>query len=262
MFLIKIVYNFLKSFLKNFGYELNIQKKKPYTFLNIYKSYLEAHSSSKNNNHYITREFQKKKQLLDLNDLEVSDRFNIIPLFCALVLKKENENNLFLEVGGGNNPIFLYILKSTNKKYKFQILEEQNFETYVPQEYKNYLNYVYKLEDINFNSLKMVSFTGSIQYMNNYKVILEKIFTSKIEYVFIIETFFTNKSNDIVVLQNNMMNVRFPNIFFSFKQLSELFNKNNYELIFQTKRKVGQYSHNILNKDEYFVKDIVFKLKK
>ena len=33
----------------------------------------------------------KKTQLSDLNDLEVSDRFNIVPLFCALVLKKENE---------------------------------------------------------------------------------------------------------------------------------------------------------------------------
>ena len=59
-----------------------------------------------------------------------------------------------------------------------------------------------------------------------------------------------------------MLKVRFPNIFFSFTQLNELFNKNNYELIFQTKRKVGQYTHNILSKDEYFTKDLIFKIKK
>ena len=262
MFLIKIIYKLLKKLLKSFGYELNVKKKEPFIFLNIYKSYLEANSSSMNNANYVTDEYQKNTQLLDLNDLEVSDKFNIVPLFCALVLKKENENDLFLEVGGGNNPIFLYILKSLNKKYKFQILEEQNFKTNIPQEYENYINYVYKIEDIKFNNLKMVSFSGSIQYMDNYKIILEKIFNSNIEYVFIIETFFTNKSDDIVVLQNNMMNVRFPNIFFSFKQLNELFNKNNYELIFQTKRKVGAYTHNILSKDEYFIKDLIFKLKK
>ena len=262
MFLIKIIYKFLKKFLNSFGYELNVKKKTRFTFLNIYKSYQEANSSSNNNDNYITKEYQKKTQLSDLNDLEVSHRFNIIPLFCALVLKKENENDLFLEVGGGDNPIFLYILKSSNKKYKFQILEEQNFKTNIPQEYENYINYVYKIEDIKFNNLKMVSFTGSIQYMDNYKIILEKIFNSNIQYVFIIETIFTNKSDDIVVLQNNMMNVRFPSIFFSFKQLNELFNKNNYELIFQTKRNVGKYTHNILSKDEYFVKDLIFKLKK
>ena len=98
--------------------------------------------------------------------------------------------------------------------------------------------------------------------MDNYKIILEKIFNNNIEYVFIIETFFTNKSDHIVVLQNNMMNVKFPNIFFSFEKLNEFFKKNNYELIFQTKRKVGSYSHNILSKDELFVKDLIFKLKK
>ena len=64
------------------------------------------------------------------------------------------ENDLFLEVGGGENPIFLYILKSLNKKLKFQVLEEQNFKINIPQEYKDYLNYVYKLEDVKFNNLK------------------------------------------------------------------------------------------------------------
>ena len=265
MFLVKLIYKFLKNFLKNFGYELNVQnikKQKYYKFLNIYKTYQEAYVSSKNKDHYVTKEFQKKNQLIDLNDLEVYYRWNIVPLFCALVLKKENENDLFLEVGGGDNPIFLYILKSLNKKFKFQVLEEQNFKIDIPQEYKNYLNYVTKLEDVKFSNLKAVSFTSSIQYMDNYKIILEKIFNNNIEYVFIIETFFTNKSDHIVVLQNNMMNVKFPNIFFSFEKLNEFFKKNNYELIFQTKRKVGKYSHNILSKDEFFVKDLIFKLKK
>jgi len=264
MFLIKVIFKFVKNLLRNFGYELSIIniKKKSYKFLNIYKSYQEAQSSSKNNTCYATSEYQKHSQLSDLNNLEVYYRWNIFPLFCALLLKKENENDLFLEVGGGNNPIFLYILKSLNKKYKFQILEEKNFKTNIPQEYNDYLEYVYKLEDIKFSNLKAVSFTSSIQYMNNYKIILEKIFNSNIEYVFIIETFFTNKSDDIVVLQNNVMNVLFPNIFFSFKKLNELFKKNNYELIFQTKRKVNQYNHNILSKDEFFVKDLIFKLKK
>ena len=101
MFLIKIIWSFLKKLLKIFGYELNVKKKTPFVFFNIYKSYQEANSSSMNNANYATNEHQKNTQLSDLNDLEVSDKFNIVPLFCALVLKKENENDLFLEVGGG-----------------------------------------------------------------------------------------------------------------------------------------------------------------
>ena len=256
------MYKFLKNLLKNFGFELNIEKK-PFTFLHIYKSWNEASRSSMNDDTYITKEYQNKSQLRSLSDLEVSDRFNIVPLFFAFVLKKEreNENDLYLEVGGGDNPIFLYILKSLNKKYKFQILEEKNFKINIPSEYKNYLNYVHKLEDIEFNNLKAVFFTGSIQYLENYKIILEKVFSSNIEYVFIIETFFTYKSEDIFVLQNNMLKVKFPNTFFSFNKFNELFNINNYELIFQTKRKVGKYTHNILSKNEYFVKDLIYKLK-
>ena len=261
MFVIKIIYKFLKNLLKNLGYEFSIKKKTPYTYLNIYKSYQEALNSSKNNDSYMTREYQKKSQLSDLNDLEVSDRFVIFSLFCALVLKKEDENELFLEVGGGNRPIFLYILKSLNKKYKFKILEEKNFKIHIPKEYENYLKYVYKLEDIEFSKLKAVTFNSSIQYIENYKKILEKIFDNNIEYVFIAQTTFTNKSEDIIVLQNNMTNVRFPNIFFSSKKFKELFYQNNYELIFQTKRS-HKYTHNILSKNEYFKTDLIFKLKK
>ena len=91
--------------------------------------------------------------------------------------------------------------------------------------------------------------------------ILEKIFSNKIKNVFITETIFTNKSEDTFTLQNNMLNVKFPNIFISFKKFNKLFDENNYELVFQTKRKVGKYSHNILDKHDYFVKDLVYKLK-
>ena len=77
----------------------------------------------------------------------------------------------------------LYILKSVNKKYKFKILEERNFKINIPQEYANYLKYVYKLEDIENSMLKAVTFNASIQFIENYKKILEKIFDNNIEYV-------------------------------------------------------------------------------
>ena len=257
-FIIIILYKLIKKNLNVLGYNLEIEKKS-YTFLNLYKSYQEAFKSSNNETTYVTKEFQSKYELSDLNNLETIDRFNIFPLFCALNQEEENDNSLFLEVGGGHNPIFLYILRSLNKKYKFQILEEQHFKIKIPQEYKDYLNYVYKLEDINFNDIKSVIFSSSIGYIEQYKEILEKVFKNKIKYIFITDAFFTNKSEHIFTLQNNMENVKFPNTFFSFKKFNKLFYENNYELIFQTKR-VGQYSHNILNEDEFFKQDLIYKL--
>ena len=85
---------------------------------------------------------------MDIQDLIWN--INILPLFFAFTHEKNEDNNLFLEIGGGHHPIFLYILKSIGKKYKFQILEEQNFKVQIPQEYEDYLKYTYKLEDMKF----------------------------------------------------------------------------------------------------------------
>ena len=260
-FILITLYRLTKKIVFYLGYKLEIKKKNSFTFLNLYKSYQEALKASKNETTYITKNYQSSFELLDLNDVEVADKFNILPLFFAFTHEKNEDNNLFLEIGGGHLPIFLYILKSIGQKYKFQILEEQNFKVQIPQEYEDYLKYTYKLEDMKFKDSKVVIFSGSIQYIENYMEILEKIFSNKVKNVFITETMFTNKSEDTFTLQNNMLNVKFPNIFISFKKFNKLFDENNYELVFQTKRKVGKYSHNILNKGEFFVKDLVYKLK-
>ena len=105
-----------------------------------------------------------------------------------------------------------------------------------------------------------VIFGSSIQYIEDYKIILNKIFENKIKYIFITKTFFTNKSENIITLQNNMENVKFPNIFFSFTELNNLFIDNNYKPIFQTKRMLGKHTHNVLDKKDFFYKDLVYKL--
>jgi putative methyltransferase (TIGR04325 family) len=249
----------LKKFINQFGYD--IQKKKNfYTFIDKYDSYQEAFNASKNEIKYVTKEHQENHKLSNLEELEVLDRFHIFAVFCSISFTQANDELNFLEVGGGHNPIFLYILKSTNKKYKFQILEEENFKIEVPKKYQDYLSYIYKLEDINFKKLHSVIFSGSIQFMENYKIILNRLFANKINYIFITETFFTHGTEDIFVLQNNMENVRFPNIFFSFEKLHQLFYENDYKLIYNSQRKVGAYNHNILDKKDFFVKDLIYKI--
>jgi len=256
--MIKNLKDIVKNTFNKFGYDIQKQKSF-YTFIDKYNSYKEASHASKNKVNYVTKEHQENHNLSNLEDLEVSDRFHIFGVFCAISFVELNNDLNFLEVGGGHNPIFLYILKSTNKKYKFQILEEENFKIEVPKKYQDYLSYIYKLESVNFEKLHSVIFSGSIQFMENYKIILKKLFANRINYIFITETFFVPGNEDIFTLQNNMENVRFPNIFFSFKKLNSLFYENSYQLIYKTKRKVGAYNHNILDQKDFCVRDLIYK---
>jgi|TARA_B110000238_G_C16134621_1_gene443052 putative methyltransferase (TIGR04325 family) len=258
-----ITKNFFSSLIKLISiFKLKIKKKISPTFVGVFKTYQEAFLASNNPIKYVNKNHQVKKGFLDLETTEVSARCAIFPLFCAIVLNNEdNEKEYeFLEIGGGDNPAFLYILKSTNKKIKCQILEEENFEIEIPNEYKNYTFYKNKIEDINFKNLSSAVFSCSIQYMENYIDILNKIFENKIKYVFIVETFFTNKNENIYTLQKNVKNTTFPNTFFSLNKLNEIFEKNSYKQIYITKRNINKYSHNKLEGKEFFFRDIIYKL--
>ena len=233
-FIKKILNNIIIIFFKTLGYEIEIKNNR-YTFLGIYSSYKEAQLKAKNNSTYTHQENEKVHSLEKLENIEVSGRAYIFTIFCAINSNEFNDKSNFLEIGGGTTPTFLYILKSINKKYKFKILEHKNFRINIPNEYKVYLDYITQLKDINLDKLDSVIFSSSIQYMENYKEVLDKIFASRIKYIFITETIFTEMSEDIFSLQNNVGNTRFPYIFFSYKKLNQLFCDNNYKLTYNSK---------------------------
>ena len=98
-FILITLYRLTKKIVFYLGYKLEIKKKNSFTFLNLYKSYQEALKASKNETTYITKNYQSSFKLLDLNDVEVADKFNILPLFFAFTHEKNEDNNLFLEIG-------------------------------------------------------------------------------------------------------------------------------------------------------------------
>ena len=75
-FILRYLYRKIKKIFDLIGLNLEI-KKKTFTFLNLFNSYNEAYKASNNEATYITKEFQNKLKLADLNNLEVSDKFNI-----------------------------------------------------------------------------------------------------------------------------------------------------------------------------------------
>ena len=249
--------NLIAKILKIFKYK--ITKIKEYKFIGLYNDYEEALKNSKYQN-YIPKTFDKSSKLKELDDIEVDGRFLVWTTFFSTKFSDKSLGDLkFIEVGGGSNPLYLYTLKSTKKKINFQILEEENFQITLPKEHSGYLKYITKLNDIDFNNSKAIIFSGSIQYMKNYLEVLSKAFKEKIDYIIILETFFTNRDKNYVTLQNNMGNFKFPNIFFSSENFNNNFFQNNYQLILKTNRK-KDYTHNILSKDDFFIQDLIFKL--
>ena len=258
MFIKKIILKLIKFFFSIFNYEIELTKNK-YSHTGIYHSYKDAFLASNNPYHYKDENNLKQKNLIDLKNLEDTQRSIIFPLFYLNNFNDLEKEKEILEIGAGNNPLFLYFLKNTNKKLKFNILEVENFKVKIPSEFKNYIKYYDKIENINLKNISSVIFSSSIQFIENYLDILDKIFINKIKYVIITDTFFTERDKNIYVL-SCMGNIKFPNTFLSYKELNNIFQKNSYKQIFITKRNISQYSHDKLNTKEFFLRDIIYKL--
>ena len=245
------------------GYNFTFQRRKN-DFEGIYRSYKEALSNSGSVNTYINQKYKSK--ILDIKDIEVSYSYNIIPSFYAT--SGSNKIINFLEVGGGNNPIFQYILKSTDLKFNCQILEEENFKTEIPNEYSKNVIYINDFKNINFNNLDFVCFTGSIQYIENFNEILNAIFKNNIKHIFISETFFTDLAHNIFTLQCNILSDKFPNIFFSLDAFDKIFLDNGYKKKFFAKKNnkkiengvtVIRYNHDSLDPGDFYLADIIYE---
>ena len=121
-----------------------------------------------------------------------------------------------------------------------------------------------EIKSINYD---FIYFGSVIQYVENYKKIIEDILSKKPKYVFFSGTsFYFNYSDESLITKQ--LNV-FPQInycyFFNYKNLSQLMSKNNYYVDYVCENmndKLINYKHiNKVINDECKYLDILFKLK-
>jgi hypothetical protein len=86
---------------------------------------------------------------------------------------------------------------------------------------------------------------------------LEKVFKIKAKYIIISDTIFLEKRSSFITLQINTFPSIIPQKFNNLNGVVDQFKSNNYSLIYKSKRKPGR--HNILKKNEYFYRDLIFK---
>lgn len=259
------VYKIISKLANFAGYNFSFTRRSN-NFEGIYKSYKDALDSLENKYNYVSKHFQSNRKLLDIDYIEVSDHENIIPSFYC---SKNDKNQInFLDIGGGINPIFQHIKKSSDLSFNCQILEHKDFKIAIPDEFRKNVVYKNNIEEINFNNLDFACFASSIQYIEDFDKILKQIFFNNIKHVFILKTFFTNTIEHKYVIQTNILKSKFPVAFFSMDKFDKIFLDNGYKKIFFAKRnnikfengvKKIKYTHNKLKPNDFYQADIIYE---
>lgn len=193
-------------------------------------------------------------------DIKLTGRHTILPVLVSNI--KENKINI-LDFGGSSNPGISYLIKSCDGEFSSTIIETgifvENFKNKVPDVYKDKINYRDSFKNLNLDLFDICYFGSSIQYIQNYKEILNKVFDSKIKYIVITGTFFNFSHEDFFVSSTEDDQPYLAERFFSYDKFLKLFIDKNFKCIFKNKRGSKNYKHETIDYKEYSIFDFIFK---
>ncbi len=247
-------YNLIKIFKRTFNY---------YKHKIIFKIYKKSHFIGSYDKASLLRNFnyvypEKLGNNIFLLNKNLSDRYSLLIDFVKN-LKETNIN--ILEIGGGANPQQIYLNEYVKKNIKSYILETRNFcsiiNEKIPKKYLDSIFYTHEIEKIDLKKIDIAIFTSSIQYLEDYNKILNKINNHSIKYIIITESIFTNFEKDIFVLQKNL-DFPIPCCWISKKKFLNILNELDYKLIKIVSRKKGFYKHNIIKSKNFATYDLIF----
>ena len=179
------------------------------------------------------------------------------------------KNNIrFLDFGAGNLELFAYLSKNV-KKFKYFYHDQNEYNLIIEKiKKKEKLKNLEIIKNFNLKSqtFDFVYFGGSLQYLDNYKKSLKKIF-KKTSYLIISQTpFYFNKQNqnDVILKQLNLsytLNYLYLINYFKFMKLLK---NNKFDLISLTNNRVIKFI-NFKNLKKKYKKidmyDLIFKKK-
>ena len=213
----------------------------------------------------------KQKILIEKFDKnQKQNSFMTCPYLHQLLLMKYNinENFSFLDIGGENIDFFLQLKKNfKNVKYYIYNLEKINDDFIKLKLYFKFqnLNVISKIDEIFNNKFDFVNFGSCIQYFDNYETILKNITENSNQIFFSGTTLFENDKENyqkhVIVRQVNI----FPEInycyFFNKRFFYNFFFKKNFNLVFESKNITDNVNFknfdSLFKKIEY--KDFFFK---
>ena len=179
----------------------------------------------------------------------------------------KNKSFSFLDVGGDNIDLYLFLSNKLNIKKYFIFNFDEIISIFKKIKSDFYFRNFYPVNKI--DKLKYVDFIyfGScIQYFKDYKFFLKKIFKKDPKFILFSGTsFFYNSINKdtIVVKQTNILPSTVYLFFFNFKDFINFFDFHGYKLVSSSKNNTIKINYEnfkpLLKKVEYL--DLLFKKK-
>lgn len=258
--------NILRVILKNlippilFKIIKQIFKKEKYTFIKKFKTIKEIQLNEQKIQEYINDDLEKSKSQIFLkpDDINFENKYSCVPIIVSML----KDNISILEYGGGDNPIFSYIKKTTTKNIYSVVIEKESFvkkfSKKIPNEFKNEIFYTDKIDNITDEKFDIIFFGSSIQYSSDHESLLKNLFKFNPELIIISRTFFNSLDEDFFVIQNNIPNNIFPYKMINFKNFIQFMKNNKYYLTFDATFK-SEHSHENISEITY--KDLIFKKK-
>jgi len=221
-----------------------------------------------NNNHFLNKiNIQNEMDILKkINNKELvpwTSQENLLSLIKGLKF----EQNKILDIGAGSLSLYAY-LKENLKPLNYFYFDQPSFLT-ANKEIKSQLKLsnLEILENINNlkNDLDLVYFGSSLQYFQDYREIMKKIFNNGKFILISLTPFFENSGKkDIIVKQINMHPVIYYHYIFNIDEFINFMKKNNYILIKKNKNTKIKFINFKNFKSDYknlFMYDLIFERK-
>ena len=226
-------------------------------YINIYKSLSEIPKYFKTTNY-----LNEKQNFIEYENYKKNKSFfyKIRESFLSVFISSYNKKVVsILDIGGGFNNVYNFIVNSSTKKIDVTVLETNMIVDLMELETHDISNltYIENIEDSQ-KSFDIVYFGTSFQYFIALEDFLKKVFKIKAKYIIIADTIFLENRSSFITLQINTFPSIIPQKFNNLNDVVNLFKGNKYSLIYKSKRKPGK--HNILKKNEYFYRDLIFEI--
>ena len=228
-------------------------------------------SNIPDNNYKIGSNFIFQEQLIKQFNEHKPNKlisFNTCPhiyQIIKLLFKDPDLKFNFLDFGGENIDLYLYLKKNFKNINYFMFNQEHINTSYIELKSKHKLKdftVLNNIDELSNYEYDFVNFGGVLQYINDYDFIMKKIIKISKKYIFFSAIHFYEKEfsslEKIVVKETNLLHILPINIycyFFNFDIFIKSFLQNNFSIIFKENNVYGDVNYknfdNSFNKTNY-----------
>jgi putative methyltransferase (TIGR04325 family) len=235
-----------------------LRKRSKYIYKDFFMTREDANLNLKSNSNYGSKSYDSRA----IKNLKFSEKYTqgrdmIVPLVLSILNKNKCT---ILDIGGGVNAVFSHLSELQKSQYQCLVLERaeiiQSLNGKVSEKHGGYIQYIDSIDFV--TTMDIAYFGSSIQYIEDYELLLNKISMLSPQFIIFSESIFTKSTEDYFVLQVNMFPNIFPNRFVSEKKLTDLMDGLNYKCTYN-KAVPGDFSHETIKRNSYDCKTLVFK---